>query len=54
MHYKANFFDFRKVSELVQGGTVRMILTVPDTDAFFDQVLIAGASQVFPGGEEYE
>ena len=34
-------------------SSVRMILTVTDPDALFDQALKAGASQVFPVGEEY-
>lgn len=33
------------------GGSVRMILTVPDPDAFFAQALAAGATEVFPVGE---
>jgi PhnB protein len=32
-------------------GTIRMILTVPDPDAFFARALAAGASEVFPVGE---
>jgi PhnB protein len=35
------------------GGSVRMILTVPDPDAFFVQALTAGASEVFPVGEQH-
>ena len=35
------------------GGTVRMILTVADPDAVFAQALKAGATEVFPVGEEY-
>jgi PhnB protein len=35
------------------GGSVRMIVTVPDPDAVFARALTAGASQVFPVGEEY-
>jgi PhnB protein len=34
-------------------GSVRMILTVTNPDALFIQALEAGASQVFPVGEEY-
>ena len=33
------------------GGSVRMILTVPDPDALFARALAAGASEVFPVGE---
>ena len=32
-------------------GSIRMILTVPDPDAFFARALAAGASEVFPVGE---
>jgi PhnB protein len=32
---------------------VRMILTVPDPDTFFAQTLKAGASEIFPVGEEH-
>ena len=35
------------------GGSVRMILTVADPDALFVRALEAGASQVFPVGEEH-
>src|SRR5688500_2928052 len=35
------------------GNSVRMILTVADPDALFVQALEAGASQVFPVGEEH-
>jgi len=37
--------------ELLGGGTIRMILTVPDPDSLFLQALEAGASQIFPIGE---
>jgi PhnB protein len=40
-------------SGAVGGGTVRMILTVPDPDALFLQALKAGAIQVYPVGEEH-
>jgi PhnB protein len=39
--------------ETLGGGTVRMILTVEDPDSVFSQALNAGASQVFPVGEEH-
>jgi len=45
--------DANLSSEPLGGGSVRMILTVPDPDAVFAQALKAGASQVFPVGEEY-
>jgi len=32
-------------------GSIRMILTVPDPDAFFARALAAGAVEVFPVGE---
>jgi PhnB protein len=35
------------------GGSVRMILTVTNPDALFAQALAAGASEVFPVGEEH-
>jgi len=40
-------------SESLGGGSIRMILTVANPDALFDQALKAGASEVFPVGEEY-
>jgi PhnB protein len=39
--------------ESLGGGSVRMILTVSDPDAVFVQALTAGATEVFPVGEEY-
>lgn len=39
--------------ESLGGGTVRIILTVADPDAVFNRALAAGASQVFPVGEEH-
>ena len=39
--------------ENIGGGTVRMILTVADPDAVFAQAIKAGATEVFPVGEEY-
>lgn len=35
------------------GENVRMILTVADPDKFFAQALEAGATQVFPVGEDF-
>jgi len=35
------------------GGSVRMILTVTDPDTMFARALKAGATEVFPVGEEY-
>ena len=35
------------------GVSARMTLTVTDPDALFSQVLKAGASEIFPVGEEY-
>jgi PhnB protein len=34
-------------------GTIRMILTVPDPDAFFSRALAAGATEVFPVDEAH-
>jgi PhnB protein len=42
-----------KDPETVGGGSIRMILTVADPDAVFTQAIQAGASEVFPVGEEY-
>jgi PhnB protein len=39
--------------EPLGGGSVRMILTVADPDSVFAQALAAGASEVFPVGEEH-
>jgi PhnB protein len=35
------------------GGTVRMILTVTDPDVLFARALEAGATEIFPVGEDY-
>jgi PhnB protein len=35
------------------GGPVRMILTVANPDAIFAQALKAGATEIFPIGEDY-
>ena len=40
-------------AETLGGGSIRMILTVSDPDAMFAQALKAGATEVFPVGEEY-
>jgi PhnB protein len=39
--------------ETLGGGSVRMILTVADPDTLFAQALAAGASEIFPVGEEH-
>jgi PhnB protein len=39
--------------ETLNGGTVRMILTVENPDAVFDQAVKAGAKFVFPVSEDY-
>jgi PhnB protein len=39
--------------ETLGGGTVRMILTVPDPDAIFARALAAGAREVWPVHEAY-
>jgi PhnB protein len=39
--------------ESLGGGSVRMILTVDDPDTVFARALAAGASEVFPVGEEH-
>ena len=39
--------------ESLGGGSVRMILTVADPDVVFARAIKAGATEVFPVGEEY-
>lgn len=39
--------------ETLKGSSVRIILTVADPDAMFARAISAGATQVFPVGEEY-
>ena len=39
--------------ESLGGGTVRMILTVPDPDAMFARAIAAGAREVVPVKEDY-
>jgi PhnB protein len=39
--------------ESLGGGSVRMILTVPDPDAMFAKALAAGAQEVFAVGEAH-
>ena len=39
--------------ESLGGGSVRMILTVADPDAVFTRAIKAGASEIFPVGEEH-
>ena len=39
--------------ESLGGATVRLILTVPDPDGMFAQAVSAGATEVYPVGEEY-
>ena len=39
--------------ESLGGASARMILTVTDPDFLFSQVLKAGASEIFPVGEEH-
>src|SRR6202140_5727302 len=39
--------------ESLGGGSVRMILTVPDPDAAFAQALAAGAREIHAGEEAY-
>ena len=37
----------------IGGGSIRMILTVPNPDTIFAQAIAAGATQIFPVGEEH-
>jgi PhnB protein len=39
--------------ESLGGGTVRMILTVPDPDAMFGRAIAAGARSIVPVKEDY-
>jgi len=39
--------------ESLGGGTIRMILTVPDPDDLFSRALNAGATQIFPVREDH-
>jgi PhnB protein len=39
--------------ESLGGGSVRMILTIANPDEVFEQALKAGATEVFPVGEEH-
>lgn len=39
--------------ESLNGGTVRMILTVPDPDAMYAKAVVAGAREVVPVKEDY-
>jgi PhnB protein len=41
------------IPDLLGCGSVRMILTVPNPDEIFGQALKAGASAIFPVGEEH-
>src|SRR5580700_21695 len=40
-------------AEFLGGGSVRMILTVAEPDKVFAQALAAGASEIFPVGEDH-
>ena len=40
-------------AQLLGGDSIRMILTVNDPDTFFAKALKAGASEIFPVGEEH-
>jgi PhnB protein len=42
-----------EAEESLGGGSVRMILTVADPDAVFARAVAAGASEIFPVGEEH-
>ena len=49
----SNGSDENKNPEAVGGKTVRMILTVQDPFPIFERALKAGATEVFPIGEEH-
>jgi PhnB protein len=40
--------------ESLGGGSVRMVLTVPDPDAVFAKAVAAGAREVHPVGEQHD
>jgi len=45
--------DEKPDPESLGGGSLRMILTMSDPDAVFDQAIKAGAKKIFPVGEEH-
>jgi PhnB protein len=45
--------DVKRDPETLGGGNLRMILTVSDPDAVFEQAIKAGAKIIFPVGEEH-
>lgn len=49
----SNGSNENSIPEALGGGTVRMILTVPDPDTLFLRALKAGATEVFPVAEEH-
>jgi PhnB protein len=42
-----------KNAEQIGGNTIRMILTISDPEKLFAQALAAGATEIFPVGEEH-
>jgi PhnB protein len=40
-------------AEQIGGGTIRIILTISDPEKIFAQALAAGATEIFPVGEEH-
>jgi AraC family transcriptional regulator len=49
----SNGSEEKAVPDALGGGSIRMILTVPDPDTLFLRALKAGATEVFPVGEEH-
>ena len=49
----SNGSDIKEALESVGGDTVRMILTVAHPEAIFEKAIRAGATEIFPIGEEY-
>ena len=45
--------DQSEGAQNVGGNSVRMILTVADPDTMFAQAVAAGATEIFPVGEDY-
>jgi PhnB protein len=45
--------DEKLTPEALGGGTIRIILTVPNPDPLFDRAIKAGATEIFPIGEDF-
>jgi PhnB protein len=49
----AGFWISSDAESTDSGGPIRMIITVTDPDSFFAKALKAGASEIFPVGEDF-